>query len=119
MQRPLLVRDPPKVTKQEIEDHESTGHATYRSWCSACLAAKAHGQGHQQSPEEPESAVPTISSDYGFLGEEGKCLPILCLRDRCTKRIGATYVENKGVNAYAQKYFANFLESSGYPKIIN
>ena len=78
------------------------------------------GQPHLEAPEEEENAVPAILSDYGFLGHDnGKCLPILVIKDKRTKRIAATFVEHKGDNVYARKFFQSFTESTGYLKIIN
>ena len=86
------------------------------------MAARATGQPHQRVPEgrEDETAVPTIVCDYGFLGQDdGKCMPILIIKDRRTKRPAATFVQSKGVDAYAVKFFSAFLETAGYKKVVN
>ena len=58
--------------------------------------------------------------DYGFLGEEDeKALPILIIKEHKKKRLGATFVEKKGVNNYARQYFADFVKSTGYRNIVN
>ena len=86
--RPLVLRSPPKVSQTEIDEHNATGHVVYRSWCPVCVANKGHGQGHAKAPEEDETAVPTILSDYGFLREDdNESMPILVLKCKKTKRL--------------------------------
>ena len=51
--------------------------------------------------------------------DDGKCMPMLCLKDKRTKRLAATFVPSKGTDAYAIKFFAGFIDSTGYRKIIN
>ena len=46
-------------------------------------------------------------------------MPILVMKDRKTKRIGATFVQAKGQDAYAIKFGQSFLESTGYRQIVN
>ena len=116
----VRVKSPLQPTAAEIAEHEATGHVVYRSWCPACCSAKGHGQPHRTAPEEDDTAVPTIMSDYGFMGQDdGKCLPILCIKDRRTKRVAATFLEAKGNTPYGQKFFENFLLSTGYKRVIN
>ena len=96
------------------------GHAIYRNCCRICMAAKGQGQPHQRAPEDDETAVPVVSSDYAFMGQDDEdTMPMLVLRDRKSKMKAATFVERKGDNAYAIKFFARFLQILGYRKIIN
>ena len=113
-----IVKPPEQPSRRDVDEHEASNHAVYRSWCAACVAGRASGQPHLAAPEEEENAVPTILSDYGFLGQDdGKCLPILVIKDKRTKRIAAIFVEHKGDNVYARKFFQSFIESTGYLKI--
>ena len=83
-----VVKSPLEPTKAEIEERELMGHAVYRSWCKVCCAARATGQPHTTiKQEEEETAVPSILSDYAFMGEDdGKCMPILALKRKRPKR---------------------------------
>ena len=78
------------------------------------------GQPHLKAPEEDETAVPVICSDYGFMGQDdGETLPMLVIKDRRSKKAAATFVEKKGEDSYAIKFFVNFLTHMAYRKIIN
>ena len=69
-ERPKQVRSPGNPTVQEREDHELT-HWPYRSWCEACVKARATGQQHRtMKGEYAESTVARVLMDYGFLHEE-------------------------------------------------
>ncbi|CAK0880002.1 unnamed protein product, partial [Prorocentrum cordatum] len=111
---------PHEPSQREIVEHEAMGHATYRSWCRVCIAAKGQGQPHLRAPEDDETAVPVVSSDYAFMGQDdADTMPMLVLRDRRSKMMAATFVEKKGDDAYAIKFFARFLRILGYRKIVN
>ncbi|CAK0841220.1 unnamed protein product, partial [Prorocentrum cordatum] len=111
---------PHEPSQREIAEHEAMGHATYRSWCRVCIAAKGQGQPHLRAPEDDETAVPVVSSDYAFMGQDdADTMPMLVLRDRRSKMMAATFVEKKGDDAYAIKFFARFLRILGYRKIVN
>ncbi|CAK0850901.1 unnamed protein product [Prorocentrum cordatum] len=70
--------------------------------------------------EDDETAVPVVSSDYAFMGQDdADTIPMLVLRDRRSKMMAATFVEKKGDDAYAIKFFARFLRILGYRKIVN
>ena len=93
-QQPLKIRAPYEPTEQERADHEATGHVVYRSWCHACLAGKGLGQAHRAAPDQSETAVPEFLSDYGFMGQDdGKCMPLLVLKDYKTKRVAYAFVQ--------------------------
>ncbi|CAK0811643.1 unnamed protein product [Prorocentrum cordatum] len=118
--RPRVLKAPHEPSQREIDEHEAMGHATYRSWCRVCIAAKGQGQPHLRAPEDDETAVPVVSSDYAFMGQDdADTMPMLVLRDRRSKMMAATFVEKKGDDAYAIKFFARFLRILGYRKIVN
>ena len=54
-------------TDKEKEEHEVT-HATFRSWCEACVAGRATEDSHKRSATE--MSVPLVATDYGFLGRD-------------------------------------------------
>ena len=64
------IRSPGTPTSEERTDHEIT-HWPYRSWCDACVKARATGQQHRSMKGEyAESTVARVLMDYGYLHEE-------------------------------------------------
>ena len=39
--RPRIPVDPGKPTQREIDEHEASGHTTFRPWCKWCVEGKA------------------------------------------------------------------------------
>ena len=54
-------------SSRQRDEHEVT-HATFRSWCGACVAGRATEGSHKRSATEP--SVPLGAMDYGFLGRD-------------------------------------------------
>ena len=105
-------------TAAEIEEHEALEHVQFRDWCPVCLGARGIGQQHRATEEE-DTAEPTVVGDYGFMGQDdGKCMPMLVLRDRRSKTVAATFVPEKGRHPYAIRFFSNFLRSLGHRKVL-
>ena len=50
--------------------------------------------------------------------EDGRAKPILVAKDSQTSSVAATFVDAKGPTPYAVKYFANFLKSLGYKRVV-
>jgi hypothetical protein len=113
--------DPMAPTPQEIKSHEEDLHVQYRSWCKHCIAGRGTGNPHKKrkEPEEAE-AGPTISLDYGFMGNQGVegLMIILFLKDRKSKSKGATAVAAKGVDTGALRYSIGFIRSMGWKRLI-
>ena len=75
IQAPQHRNSPSDLPSREIEHHVLTGHASFRSWCAACVQGRERGQaeGHrEESHEEVEqlSKIPVSSWDYFSLGQE-------------------------------------------------
>ena len=51
--------------------------------------------------------------------DDGKCMPLLVLKDTKTKRVAYSFVQAKGLDPYAIKFTAMFLQSAGYRNIVN
>ena len=110
---------PREPTRLERQEHEDQGCVVFRSWCKHCSAGKGIGATHQSSPEEEESAVPTISLDYGFMGEkENETMPILFMRDRKRKRPAASTEVAKGVAQYAVSFCVGWIRDLGWKRVI-
>ena len=59
----------------KIEDHVLTGHATFRSWCAACVQGRGRAERHQgEGRKEVEDGpkVPVVSRDYCFFGARNR-----------------------------------------------
>ena len=60
---PKKARTPKRPTPEEIEWHEITNHAQYRSWCKHCVVGRARDDPHHDKPKTEERGVPIISLD--------------------------------------------------------
>ena len=124
MARPVQVRAPTDPTPAEVEEHESTGHVQYRTWCRHCVAGRGVGQQHRTREEEARSqdGLPTIACDYTYMTvngvEDERAKPILVIKDSKTWSVAATFVDQKGPTTYAVKYFSNFLKMLGYKRAL-
>ena len=47
VREPRRQNSPSDPTSREIEDHVLTGHATFRSWCAACVQERGRAERHQ------------------------------------------------------------------------
>ena len=66
---------PANPTRAEVDEHESTGHVQYRTWCRHCVAGRGLGQQHRSRDEESkrDDGLPIIASDYTFMTtDEGR-----------------------------------------------
>ena len=74
---------------RERAEHESSGHAVYRSWCEECI--KATGMSHQHRRiDHSEDLVDTVTMDYYYMGEEDGAKPYLVAQDRRTGMMMST-----------------------------
>ena len=58
-------------TSKEIEDHVLTGHASFRSWCAACVQGRGRPERHQgdgRKELEDGSKVPGCRETIASLG---------------------------------------------------
>ena len=103
MQRPRLPGKVPEPSLTEMDEHESSGLAVYRTWCKHCVAAKGRGNPHLADGEEGE--VAEVAFDYGYMSRDSvKCLPMICGRDRQTQSHAASFVKSNGRDPYAIAY---------------
>ena len=71
LREPRRRNSPSDPTSRQIEDHVLTGHASFRSWCAACVQGHGRGERHQgegRKELEDGSKVPDVSWDCCFLG---------------------------------------------------
>ena len=98
-------------TSWEIEDDVLTGHASFRSWCAACVQGCGRAERHQgegRKEHEDRSKVPVASLDYCFLGAKNRISeaeveqrgdsPVLVMHDGVTKLFFAHLIPAKGAD---------------------
>ena len=116
--RPLPT--PVEPSSEEIAAHMLT-HLPYRSWCPHCVRGKGKSMAHRSMEAEASHAVPHVSMDYSFLGQEDeKTLPVALVRDHASKTTFSHVVPCKGVaeSDHPAKQVAFSIASLGRPKII-
>ena len=75
VREPRRPNSPSDPMSREIVDHVLTGHASFRSWCAACVQGRGRAERHQgQGRKELEdgSKVPVVSWDYCFFGSRNR-----------------------------------------------
>ena len=105
VREPLSRNCPSDPTLREIEEHVLTGHATFRSWCAACVQGRGRAERHQgegRKELEDGSKVPVVSWDYCFFGARNRISeaeveqrgdsPVLVMHDGLTKSIFAQMI---------------------------
>ena len=109
---------PPTPTPEEKKEHEASGHAVYRSWCTECVAATGYGQQHRRVPHQGE-LLNTVVMDYWYLTDAEGARPHLVAQDRKTGMQMATSLREKGDGETSgRKLLARFLELLGYKEVV-
>ena len=125
--KPKLLRSPVQPTLEEIEEHESTGHAQHRTWCGHCMRARGLHEQHSLVDKEGknEHGVPILSADYFYMGrsstdaaEPESELPSLQVKDEYTGFTWSSTVPAKGPDAYAVNFTIQCIEETGYRRIL-
>ena len=63
-------------TQRMRAEHEASGHAQYRPWCSACVCGRGRSRQHRAGDPEEDGGVPAVGIDYGFLGPRWKLVEV-------------------------------------------
>ena len=127
--KPKLLRSPVSPTKEEIEEHEATGHTIHRTWCGHCMRARGLHERHPSEPEQgkDERGLPIVSMDYFWMGRDSKNrpevepegeLPSLQVKDEYTGYMWCSVVPAKGADNYAVNFVIQCLEESGYRRLV-
>ena len=64
----IPVPAPAQPSQKEIDRHNLT-HATYRSWCGACVSSRRPNSQHRQRPDGRRQ-VPLFCADYAYVRDE-------------------------------------------------
>ena len=135
VREPRRQNSPSDPTSKEIEDHVLTGHASFRSWCAACVQGRGRAERHQgdgRKELEDGSKVPVVSWDYCVLGTKNRASeveveqrgdsPVLVMHDSVTKSICAHLIPAKGVDLPScekvVKMIVKDLDTLGYRKVV-
>ena len=135
VREPRRPNSPSDPMSREIEDHVLTGHASFRSWCAACVQGRGRAERHQgQGRKELEdgSKVPVVSWDYCFFGSRNRISeaeveqrgdsPVLVKHDGVTKSIFAHLIPAKGVDfpccEKVVKMIVKDLDPLGYHRVV-
>ena len=119
---------------REIEDHVLTGHASFRSWCAACVQGRGRAERHQgegRKELEDGSKVPVVSWDCCFLGARNRTSeaeveqhgdsPVLVMHDGVSKSIFALLIPASGVDfpscEKVVKMIVKDLDTLGYDRV--
>ena len=106
--------DPRLPSKEEVKEHELSGHLPYRNWCPSCVKAKGKDLDHRKDAGESRGLA-EYSFDYCFPGDEfGFKLTVLCGKERVTGMSFATAVPTKGASGkFAVDKALEFMEEVG------
>ncbi|CAK0796647.1 unnamed protein product [Prorocentrum cordatum] len=125
--RDLAARTPSAPTQKEIDQHEASGHAVFRAWCSACCDGRSYGQPRRLVPRDEEMEVPVVSMDFGHLdraeagavqeGQERRITFVVlhCRKLRC---YGATALPDKGTGEFVVRACSDFLDYLGHKRLV-
>ena len=104
--RPQVLRGPPRVSRQEREEHELT-HVPYRSWCPYCVKGRARNTPHRRAVGQGRSeATPKVSMDYFYMSTADQLAnenPILVMLDEATGERYARAVGKKGLGSEGER----------------
>ena len=89
-------------SEAEVRAHRASGHANFRSWCSACVRGVANDRRHVLRLELPPGAAPEVHSDYGFFRNcrvDKSSVPVFVSTVRGHQCLGAHVVPRKGIGS--------------------
>ena len=114
---------PAEPTQKERDDHEASGHAVYRNWCRACVAARGRSDAHPTTGRS-ETATARLSMDYCTLsskdGEEDAlgATTILATQHSVTGKLTGHCLPCKGAeDQYPVDVLCRILEVNGSTKL--
>ena len=119
---PRVRKSPKNSTSREKQEHEDSGPAVYRSWCTACVEGRGVGGQHRielLDEEERERTTQIVEFDNGFVKQaNADMFSILICRDSRYGQTGATCCERKGPTAHSISFLVGFIKGLGFRRII-
>ena len=135
VREPRRRNSPSDPTSRDIEDHVLTWHASFRSWCAACVQGRGRAERHQgegRKELEDGSKVPVVSWDCCFLRARNRISeaeveqrgdsPVLVMQDGVTNSIFAHLIPAQGVDfpscEKVVKMIVKDLDTLGYHRVV-
>jgi len=117
-QKPRIPHKVHEPTKQELDEHIATGHASYRTWCPHCVKAK--GQANPHRDQESGSDYPELHLDYGYMGtRDAPGATHIMGRDSTSGNYVSTMLDSKGRGSrYAIAHLVGWIRGLGHRKVI-
>ena len=109
----VKVRDPRMPTKEQILEHEQSGHLPMRDWCTHCVKGRGMEAPHRRGGDGSE--MPEVSIDFFFMGDPGeeRTWTMLAVRERGTKMTMATAIPSKSTGGFIAKSVVAFFREIG------
>ena len=117
---PVEIIDEDEEPTQEPEPPmESEQALPFRSWCAACVRARARDDPHKVRGSE-QSTIPVVSLDYCFLNreDEQETATVLVMNLRPHGAAGAVQVPNKGASEFAVDSVLHYLDLWGLTAVV-
>ena len=108
-----------RPNQAEVDAH-NVAHWPFRSWCPHCVRGRGQASLHKKSKKEEEGRLPTISLDYGFLGEEDRqSITTIAIVDSKSGAIHGFQVPHMGVaDERVAKKLSGWVDALGYKRVI-
>ena len=97
MREPRRRNSPSDPTSREIEDHTQTGHASFRSWCAACLHRRGRAEKHQPQGRKELDDGCWYRTNKAEVEQRGDS-PVLAMHGGVTKSVSVHLIPTKGVD---------------------
>ena len=121
VREPRRRNSPSDPTSKEIEDHVLTGHASFRSWCAACVQGRGRAERHQGDGRKDCFLGTKNRASEAEVEQRGDS-PVLVMHDSVTKSIFAHLMPAKGVDfpscEKVVKLIVKDLDTLGYRKVV-
>lgn len=117
-QIPVPVPSPPQPTQKEVDRH-NLNHATYRSWCPACVGGRRPNSQHRRRPDGRRNN-PLFCGDYGYVREveDPDLLTLAIGKMYPSKSRFASACDVKGPDDEVVSRLTAFFREMGHAKIV-
>ena len=107
------LRDPRRPNKEQIAEHELSGHLPMRDWCPHCVRGRGMEAPHRRAEEGAE--MPEVSLDFFFISDPGQdhTWTLVAARERGTRMTLATAMPAKGADAFVARRVVAFFREIG------
>ena len=102
----MKVKDPKMPSKEQILEHEMSGHLPMRDWCTHCVKGRGMEAPHRRGGDGAQ--VPEVSIDFFFMGDPGEeqTWTMLAVKERGTRMMMASATPTKSVGNFIAKRVA-------------